>query len=283
MGNGRRLSALRKDGHEIPISVGLNPVTIGSSPVVVIASFVDNSAQERAERAELLVRELTHRAKNMFAVISAMSHQIGAVSADVASFQTDFDQRLASFSASHELLVRENWQSVPIADLVRSQLEFVNGNDASRVAMEGPALRLSASPAEYLGLALHELATNAVKHGALSVLGGKVRVVWKMDKAKRRLLFDWREFDGPPVAEPLRKGFGLVILKTVVPAVFGGTAELRTPPSGACWHLEAPLNNVLAEIPQSLTKLEMLGRSEFNEAMQLEVNKCRLELFSSSF
>ena len=250
MGKGRRLSARRKDGHEIPVSVGLNPVTIGANPVVVIVSLTDNSAQERADRAELLVRELTHRAKNMFAVISAMSHQIGAVSADVASFQADFDKRLNSFSASHELLARENWQSIPIADLVRSQLAFVGGHDATQVTIEGPALQLSASPAEYLGLALHELATNAMKHGALSVPGGKVQVVWNTDKTKRRFLFDWRELDGPPVvAEPLRKGFGLVILKTVVPAVFGGTAALRTHPSGACWHLEAPLSNVLADEP----------------------------------
>jgi PAS domain S-box-containing protein len=249
MGKGRRLSGRHKDGHEIPVSVGLNPVTIGSNPVVVIASFVDNSAQERAERAELLVRELTHRAKNMFAVISAMSHQIGAVSADVASFQADFDERLNSFSASHELLVRDNWHSVQIADLVRSQLAFVRGHDASQVVMEGPALRLSASPAEYLGLALHELATNAMKHGALSAPGGKVDVTWKANKIKQRFVFDWRELDGPPVAEPQRKGFGLVILKTVVPAVFGGTAELDTRASGASWHLEAPLNNVVAVGP----------------------------------
>ena len=248
MGKGRRLSARRKDGHEIPVSVGLNPVTIGTDPVVIV-SLTDNYAQERAERAELLVRELTHRAKNMFAVISAMSHQIGAVSADIASFQADFDERLSSFSASHELLARENWQSVPIADLVRSQLTFATGHVATQVTIDGPALRLPASPAEYLGLALHELATNAMKHGALSVPGGKIQVVWKIDKAKRRFLFDWRERDGPPVAEPLRKGFGLVILKTVVPAVFGGTAELRTLPSGAWWKLEAPLNNVLAEEP----------------------------------
>ena len=207
-GKGRRLSARRKDGHEIPVSVGLNPVTIGANPVVVIVSLTDTSAQERADRAELLVRELTHRAKNMFAVISAMSHQIGAVSADIASFQADFDERLKSFSASHELLARENWRSIPIADLVRSQLAFVSGHDATQVTIEGPALRLPASPAEYLGLALHELASNAMKHGALSVPGGKIHVVWKTDKAKQRFLFDWRELDGPPVAEPLRKGFG---------------------------------------------------------------------------
>jgi two-component sensor histidine kinase len=246
MGEGRRLLGRRNDGLEIPISVGLGPVMIGANPEAVVASIVDHSAQDRAERAELLVRELTHRVRNMFAVISAMSHQIGAVSADVASFQTDLDERLQSLSASYQLLVRENWQSIPIADLVRSQLAFVNGRDAAQVSITGPSLRLSASPAEYLGLALHELATNAMKHGALSVPGGKVHAVWRTDETKRLFLFDWRELDGPPVAKPLRKGFGLVILKTVVPAVFGGTAELRMQPNGVCWHLEAPLNDMLA-------------------------------------
>ena len=135
--------------------------------------------------------------------------------------------------------------------------------------MEGPALRLSASPAEYLGLALHELATNAMKHGALSVPGGKVHVVWKTDKAKGRFLFDWRELDGPPVAQPLRKGFGLVILKTVVPAVFGGTADLHTRSSGACWHLEAPLNNVLAEEPNGVIGRKELTVDELVEAQTL--------------
>ena len=102
----------------------------GGNPVVVVTSIIDNSAEERAERAELLVRELTHRAKNMFAVISALSHQVGAVSADVASFRTDFYDRLRSLAVSHELLVREDLHSVPIADLVRSQLAFVSGREA---------------------------------------------------------------------------------------------------------------------------------------------------------
>ena len=246
MGEGRRLTARRKDGHEIPVSVGLNPVRIGDSPAVVVSTIMDKSAQERAERAELFARELTHRAKNMFAVISAISHQIGAMSVDLASFQADFDERLKSLSLSHDLLAREDWQSVSIGDVVRSQLAFVMGRDAAQVTIEGPALRLSASPAEYLGLALHELATNAMKHGALSVPSGKVYAVWKTDKAKGRLLFDWRELDGPPVAEPQRKGFGLVILKTIVPTVFGGTAELHYRPHGLSWHLEAPLNHLLA-------------------------------------
>ncbi len=252
MGEGRRLSARHKDGHAISISVGLNPIWVDGNPVVVVSSIIDNSAQERSERAELLVRELTHRTRNTFAMISAMSHQIGATSADVASFQTDFDERLRSLSASYEILVREDWKSVPVADLVRTQLAFVNGHNTAQVYIDGPALRMSGSKAEYLELAIHELATNALKYGALSVPYGKIQVVWKIDKAKGRWLFDWQELDGPPVAEPLRKGFGSVILQTLVPTVFGGAAELRYRPNGTSWHVEAPLNHMLAEEPEAI-------------------------------
>jgi PAS domain S-box-containing protein len=241
MGKGRRLTARHQDGHEIPVEVGLSPVTVGSDPIVVLASFVDSSAQERAETAELLVRELTHRAKNLFAVISAIAHQIGTSSPDVASFQSEFDDRLHSIATSYELLVREKWQGAPIADLVRAQLAFVDGRNLSQITTEGPALRLSASPTEYLGLAVHELATNALKYGSLSVPEGSVRMRWATDAAAQRFHFEWREHDGPAVPRPHRKGFGLIMLNTVVPAAFDGTAELRTSPKGVSWHLDAPL------------------------------------------
>jgi len=250
MGKGRRLTARHKDGHEILVEVGLNPVTVGSDPIVVLASFLDNSAQERAETAELLVRELTHRAKNLFAVISAMAHQIGMLSPDVASFQSEFDDRLHSIATSYELLVREKWQGALIADLVRSQLAFVDRRDLSQITTEGPALRLSASPAEYLGLAIHELATNALKYGALSVPGGSVSLRWATDEAVQRFQFEWGELDGPAVTRPQRKGFGLVILNTVVPAAFGGTAALRTSTKGVSWHLDAPLTAILNSVEE---------------------------------
>jgi PAS domain S-box-containing protein len=245
MGKGRRLAARHKDGHKITVEVGLNPVMIGSNRIVVLASFVDNSAHERAENAELLVRELTHRAKNLFAVISAMAHQIGMVSPDLASFQSEFDDRLRSITTSYELLVRERWQGVPVTDLVRSQLAFVVRRDRSQIVTEGPAVRLSASPAEYLGLALHELATNALKYGALSIPEGSVHISWTTDEAAQRFQFEWRELDGPAFGRPQRKGFGLIILNTVVPAAFGGKAGLRTSPKGVSWHLDAPLTAVI--------------------------------------
>ena len=111
--------------------------------------------------------------------------------------------------------------------------------------MEGPELRLSINQSEYLGLAIHELATNAVKHGALSVRGGKVHIRWAVDATRQSFQISWQERDGPVVAQPLRKGFGLIILETVVPAAFGGTAVQITPLSGVSWLLNAPMTIII--------------------------------------
>ena len=247
MGSGRRLSALHKDGHLIPVEIALNPITIGSNSTVVAVSVLDHTVRDRAETAELFVLELKHRAKNMFAVISAISHQIGAKSLSHADFESAFDDRLGSFAATYDLLARENWQAPSIVDLVRLQLTFVNQREASTITMEGPNLRLSASHSEYLGLAIHELATNALKYGALSVPSGKVHIHWAVDETTKRFQFDWQELDGPPVATPERKGFGRVILESVVPATFGGMAELRTSPRGIAWRLDAPMTTTMSD------------------------------------
>jgi PAS domain S-box-containing protein len=241
MGEGRRLSAQHKDGHMIPIEIGLNPLSVGPIPSAVIISVLDQSAANRAERAELFVVELKHRAKNMFAVISAISRQIGASNLDRTKFESAFDERLRSFSASYELLALENWRAPTITELVRAQLNFVNQRGASTINLNGPNLRLSIDHAEYLGLAIHELATNALKHGALSVPEGSLNIHWSADDITKRFQFDWQEHGGPIVAPLRRKGFGRIILEKVVPTTFDGQAELRALPSGMCWHLEAPI------------------------------------------
>ena len=241
MGEGRRLSAQHKDGHLIPIEIGLNPLIIGPLPSAVIISVLDQSAAHRAERAELFVVELKHRAKNMFSVVSAIARQISASNLERAKFESAFHERLGSFASSYELLALENWQAPTIAELVRSQLNFVNSNEASTITVNGPDLRLSVDHAEYLGLAIHELATNAIKYGALSVPQGKLVIHWSTDETTKRFQFDWQEKDGPIVAPLRRKGFGRVILEKVVPTTFDGKAELRALPSGMCWHLNAPI------------------------------------------
>ena len=113
--------------------------------------------------------------------------------------------------------------------------------DIAQIDIAGPELRLQAAPAEYLGLAIHELATNAVKHGALSVPAGEISIQWSIDEAEKLFRFHWLERNGPPFAPSKRRGFGSVMLNSVVPAACGGTAQLIVDPSGMSWRLSAPL------------------------------------------
>lgn len=244
MAEGQRLAACRKDGTEISVDIAMNPVVTDTSDVAVILSVIDNSARERADRAEFFVRELTHRARNMFAIIGAISRQIAKHSTSVDDFQTALEHRLSALSASYRVFEKANWQAAPIRDLVRSQIAFVVKQGNPQVDLSGPDLRLKATPAEYLGLAIHELATNAVKHGALSVPSGAVTVRWSVDETTGRFEFHWMEHDGPEVAPADHQGFGSSILKSIVPTACEGTAHLAVTPAGMTWSLHAPLTMI---------------------------------------
>lgn len=241
MAEGRRLAARTKDGTEIAVNIAMNPVVLDSSQVAVILSVIDNSARERADRSELFVKELTHRARNMFAIISAISRQIAKYSTSIAEFQVALDSRLNALSTSYQVFEKENWQAAPIRDLVRSQISFLVKQDTPQIDLSGPKIRLQPTPAEYLGLAIHELATNAVKHGALSVPTGAVNIRWAVDEQAKTFEFHWLEHDGPPVTPSERQGFGSAILKSIVPAACSGTASLAVTPTGMSWKLNAPL------------------------------------------
>ncbi len=246
MGAGLRITARHRNGHEIPVDVGLRPLVAGQRPAIVLLYVANNSIRERAERAKLFVQELTHRAKNMFTVLLAISRQVGKESDVVGSFQSAFEHRLQSFAATYRIFGDGDGRSAPIGDLVRSQLYLFTGGDTPQIRMEGPNHPLPAGPAEYLGLAIHELATNAVKYGALSVVDGEVDIRWTAGTDSQLFQFDWIERQGPAVRETTRTGFGSVILKRVVPSAFSGAATLRSPSEGIAWHLEAPLAVVTA-------------------------------------
>ena len=193
------------------------------------------------------MRELTHRSKNLLAVVQAMAHQTAASSVDVQAFHRDFEKRLRGLAKSHDLLVRRNWEGAPIDDLVSSQLALLGGTDADRIAIEGAAVTLVPEAAQYLGVALHELATNAAKYGALATPAGKVQVAWQTreghDRAQR-LVFTWRESGGLAVGPPDGKGFGRVVLEEIVPGMLGGTAAVAFAADGMTWTLDVPLDKI---------------------------------------
>jgi two-component sensor histidine kinase len=208
------------------------------------------STREKAEKLEVLyqklaaaeqqqhtlMRELSHRMKNQYAVILAMARAAGHDSGSVAEFQAAFSDRLQSMSRAHDLLTRQEWKAVRLRDLIDSELAAFGPE--GRLEVRGADLWLREHAVVNIGMALHELATNASKHGAWSGPCGKVTVSWTASEGG--LLFTWSETGGPPAERGERRGFGSRILKDIVPAALQGTGTLDMGSEGLRWTLLLP-------------------------------------------
>jgi two-component sensor histidine kinase len=199
--------------------------------------------KRRQDHTAFLMRELAHRAKNQLAVIKGMVLQTARDAKDVQQFARQLDQRIQALAESQDLMVRQNWQGAWLHDLVTAHLNLFGA--ASRADIAGPALFLSADAVQNIGFALHELATNATKHGALSRPEGRVSVVWEIPE-KERVRLAWIERDGPAIPNPpLRRGFGYLVITQLVSQGVQGTATLEFQPDGIHWQLEFPASHVL--------------------------------------
>ena len=220
--------------------------------VRLLAASIDITERKRSEdHLRFLLREISHRSKNLLAVIQAMAGQTAKSAESVDVFRRRFGERLMGMAASHDLLVNQNWLGASVENLVRGQLApFVDENDA-RVRLHGPAVDLKSEAAEGLGLALHELATNSLKFGALSDQGGTVEISWSVDgtgesggvgprEGGRRFRMEWVEHAGFPVSPPSHKGFGRMVIEHTVEATLNGKVTLDFPPDGLRWRIDAP-------------------------------------------
>jgi PAS domain S-box-containing protein len=197
--------------------------------------------KEREEKEHLLMREINHRAKNMLAVVDAIAHQTAA--RDPADFVERFSERVQALSANQDLLVRNEWKGVEIGDLARAQLAHFADLVGSRIVMQGPNVRLNPASAQAIGLALHELATNAGKYGALSTDKGRVDIGWRL--AGGVFVMDWTEREGPPVSAPAQRGFGTTVMEAMAARTVDGEVQLDYHPSGVVWRLTCPAAKVL--------------------------------------
>jgi two-component sensor histidine kinase len=197
--------------------------------------------KEREEKEQLLMREINHRAKNMLSVVDAIAHQTATKNPE--DFVERFSERIQALSANQDLLVRNQWNGVGIEDLVHAQLALFADLVGSRIAVNGPKLRLKAAAAQAIGLALHELATNAGKYGALSTDTGRVDVRWGTDGDT--FTMSWTERDGPPVSAPKRRGFGTIVMEAMTARSVDGAVDLDYAPSGVTWRLTCPAANAL--------------------------------------
>lgn len=208
--------------------------------ISVVAEEVTERKQ-REEQVNLLMREVNHRAKNMLGVVQSIARQTAATSPD--DFVRRFSERIHALSANQDLLVHSNWTGVDLSDLVKAQLAPLQDLIGTRIRFGGPKLRLTPAAAQAIGLALHELSTNACKYGALSNEAGHVTIEWACDEGRFRMA--WREADGPPVSEPSRRGFGATVLTHMARMSLQGEVTLDHAPGGLLWSLSCPIDRAL--------------------------------------
>jgi two-component sensor histidine kinase len=188
------------------------------------------------------MRELAHRSKNQLAVVKGMALQTARHSESMDRFIAEFGQRIQGLAESQDLMMRQNWQGAWLGDLVKTHLDLFGAT--SRADISGPALFVDGTAVQNLGFALHELATNASKHGALHTDDGRIFVDWA--PSGDRIHLEWREAGASVVKEPERQGFGYLVLAQLVPQALEATAKLEFAPRGCRWTLDFPASHVLS-------------------------------------
>jgi PAS domain S-box-containing protein len=232
-----------KDGHErlwrfFRAAVGTQ--SDGRRLFVSMAYDVSDPNMAYENQILFLMREVNHRAKNMLALVQAIARQTAVGHPD---FIERFNERIRALATSQDLMVRNEWRGAYLEDIVRAQLAHFADLVGSRIAVLGPRLRLNANASQAISLALHELATNAGKYGALSVDTGRVHVGWCLEGDN--FIMSWSEREGPPVSPPERTGFGSTVVGSMVEQTVGGEVDLNYLPSGLIWRLKCPAANAL--------------------------------------
>ena len=234
---------MRRDGTRFWASGTMLPLLDEAERPDGFLNIMRDRTEVRAEveQRALLMAEMSHRIRNTFATVQAVAAQTRRHSPDSADFQAAFDARLSLLARSHDVLIKAEWDDTSLRNLIESALGAYGG-EPGRITVEGASVTLAASHAVGVSLAFHELATNAVKHGALSVPQGHVEVTWSATPvrpgADRAEIF-WRERGGPAVQPPGRRGFGSQLLEKGLSP--GGTVRLDFRPDGVECHMSLPL------------------------------------------
>ncbi|MBX4894481.1 PAS domain-containing sensor histidine kinase [Rhizobium bangladeshense] len=232
--------AERPDGSRVPFIPYPTPLHDGDGHLVgAINMLVDITERKRAEsRQKTLIDELNHRVKNMLATVQSLSGQTARYADDLDDFLRRFEDRLLALSRAHDLLTKRHWEDAPLDSLAREVLMPLAGEAAGRIKVHGPPAALNSRTALSLTMALNELATNAIKYGALSSEAGWLSLTWRLRGeagAQPRIILEWHEHDGPPVRPPTRRGFGTRLMERCIERDLGGEFDLAFEQAGvAC-------------------------------------------------
>lgn len=197
----------------------------------------------------LLMAEINHRSKNLLGLVQAIAHQTSSGN-NPNEFAKSFSQRLSALASNQDLLAKNEWKQISLKDLVNSQLAHFKGLVGGRISLRGDYVPLSAETAQTMGMAIHELSTNASKYGALSNDKGTIDIKWDFVKAEENksiFRFSWVERHGPLVTSPIHKGFGSKVTGIMVKLSLSGEIETRFDAHGFTWRLQCPSKNIMDE------------------------------------
>jgi two-component sensor histidine kinase len=202
--------------------------------------------QRTHERQALLIRELHHRVKNTLATVQGLLGATARSAHSVDTFYQSFADRIFSLAKTHNLLTEDFWQTASFAEILKNELSHYDDGARKRILLDGPSIELLANCAVPLGMAIHELTTNATKYGALSAPGGRIEVLWTVRNldTERRLDIEWIERGGPPVEPPKRRGFGSTLLRRVLTDQCNAAIRIDYDRAGLICRIDMPLPEV---------------------------------------
>jgi PAS domain S-box-containing protein len=241
IGRGREVTGQRKDGSIFPMELAVSEMAVSRRRMFtgVVRDITERRQVERHQ--ELLVAELDHRVKNVLAQVAVVAVSTRHGSRSIDEFLRSLNGRIQSMSAAHTLLSKSGWQNVGLDALVRNQLApYATGTN---ITISGTDIMLTAAEIQAVARVLHELVTNAAKHGALSIPSGHVSVGWnrKSNDDGANLMLVWQELNGPPVKSEVQSSYGTNLIRNLIPHELGGKVDLVLASEGVSCRIEIPI------------------------------------------
>ncbi|MGD9922641.1 MAG: sensor histidine kinase [Pseudorhodoplanes sp.] len=241
---------LRKDGSVIWVQNSVSLTHDEAGRPLHLVKLIQNITERKVaeKRQRLLIDEINHRVKNTLATVQSFATQSLRNAATMAEGRAAFEARLIALSKSHDVLTRQHWEGAELADVVAGAITpYRGGGEQGRFRIKGMPVRLRPKAVLALSLAFHELATNAVKYGALSNDTGRVAIDWRVDPQSRRFELRWQESGGPMVEPPVRRGFGSRLVEQGLAQDVGGDVRLKFHDDGVICSIDAPLHEVAGD------------------------------------
>jgi two-component sensor histidine kinase len=237
---------------EVPIEVAgrtgwfdlrIEPITLRDGRAGLIATSTDITAIKQQEHhLRVVMRELNHRSKNLLTIVLSLMRQTARGFELPPAFTARMEERLGALANAHDVLANQKWRGADISAVLHGQLAHQVAAYPGRIHIDGPPFSLAPESAHYVGMALHELGSNAVKYGALAGPQGQVWVQWRLSGGEpMELELEWREDCERAISPPSLLGFGSTILQTLTPRALGGVAKLSFDAEGLVWTLRAPM------------------------------------------